>query len=81
MARSRRRTGTRGRVRRYRLKLTDHLMLAGIAGGGLYLILHHALSMPGGISWAFGVIAFGFALGNSLPTPRYRSPIAWRRRR
>ncbi|WP_395110589.1 hypothetical protein [Actinomadura sp. SCN-SB] len=89
-ARTRRGTRTRSTLRparrgsRTRLTFIDRFMLAGIAGGLVYLLLLHVVSVPVMFASAFGLIMFGFALGALVTVrrwPRLRSPIAWRPRR
>ncbi|WP_433465814.1 hypothetical protein [Spirillospora sp. CA-128828] len=74
------RRGTRTRTRRRRYTLLDHLMLAGISGGGVYVILH-LLVMPVPVAVLAAVLAAGFYLGAAVRVPRFRSPIVWRRGR
>lgn len=74
------RTRTRRRTRRRKTGLLDRLMVAGIIGGGLYMVLHQALAAPPKVAAVLALVAFGLALGSFLPTVRWRSPIVWRRR-
>ncbi|MFB4307025.1 hypothetical protein [Actinomadura sp. GTD37] len=78
MGRIRRRSRTR-RTGRRRYKLFDHLMLAGITGGGIYILLRVATA-PTVLAAIAGLIGVGFYLGTTMRTPRLRSPIVWRRR-
>ncbi|MDL4815458.1 hypothetical protein [Actinomadura opuntiae] len=57
------------------------LMLAGIVGGGVYLLLTYLLAAPVPVAAAAGLIGAGFYLGTNVRTPRFRSPITWRRGR
>lgn len=60
-----------------RTSLLDHLLVAGIIGGALYLLLHTVLTAPVPVAAAVGLVGFGFALGTEVRVPR----IVWRRRR
>jgi len=79
MVRARTRRRTR-RTRRRRYSLLDRLMLAGITGGGIYLVLG-LLTAPIPVAVIAGLIGAGFYLGQSVRAPRLRSPIVWRHRR
>ncbi|GLZ05283.1 hypothetical protein Acsp03_27490 [Actinomadura sp. NBRC 104412] len=78
-----RRPARRTRRGRFRLAFIDRFMLAGIAGGSVYLVLLHLLGVAPRPAAAFGLVVFGFALGvlarmRYLPRPRLR--ITWRSR-
>ncbi|MFB4300663.1 hypothetical protein [Actinomadura sp. NTSP31] len=61
--------------------MLDLLMVAGIVGGGVCLILHLLFAAPVPVATAAGFIGAGFYLGAVVRTPRFRSPITWRRHR
>lgn len=70
------RRGTRTRTRRHRYTVLDYLMLAGIVGGGIYLILTwFGVSVP--VAVVAGLIGAGYYLGASTRLRRPR--IVWRR--
>ncbi|MDL4814956.1 hypothetical protein [Actinomadura opuntiae] len=61
--------------------MLDLLMLAGIVGGGVYLLLTYLLAAPVPVASGAGLIGAGFYIGANVRTPRFRSPITWRRPR
>lgn len=75
------RRGTRTRrVRRRRYSVLDHLMLAGITGGGVYLVAR-LITVPAAVAAVGGVLAAGVYLGSHLGRITVRSPIVRRRGR
>lgn len=75
------RRGTRTRrVRRRRYTALDHFMLAGITGGGAYIVAR-LITVPAVLAAASGVLAAGVYLGSHLGRLTVRSPIVWRRGR
>ena len=79
MSQSRRaRRGTRTRTRRRRYTVLDYLLLAGIVGGGIYLILMW-FKAPVPVAVVAGLIGAGYYLGTNA-RPRYPR-IVWRRGR
>lgn len=75
------RRGTRTRRTRRRATVLDLLMVAGIVGGGVYLLLTYLLAVPVPVATGAGLIGAGFYVGTTVRTPRFRSPITWRRPR
>src|SRR5690606_2851874 len=79
MSQSRRaRRGTRTRTRRRRYTVLDYLLLAGIVGGGIYLILMW-FKAPVPVAVVAGLIGAGYYLGTNA-RPRYPR-LVWRRGR
>lgn len=85
------RTVGRGPARRsgrtrpgYRLAFIDRFMLAGSAGGAVYLVLLHPAHAPTGTATAAGFLVFAFSLGVLTTVkrlPRLRTVLGWRARR
>jgi hypothetical protein len=60
--------------------MLDRLMLAGIAGGTVYLLIYYPTHSATAAS-VLGLTVFGFSFGVLLSVrrmPRWRSPIEWR---
>ena len=75
------RRGTRPRrTRGRRYTALDYLMLAGIVGGGAYVILT-AFGIPVPVAAVIGVLGAGFYLGAAVGSVTVRSPLVWRRGR
>lgn len=74
------RRGTRTRTRTRRYTLIDHLMLAGITGGGAYIVAR-LFTVPVPVAVLGGVLAAGWYLGSNVGHLVVRSPIVWRRGR
>lgn len=75
---TRRGTGTRTRRRRY--SVLDRVMLAGITGGGAYLVAV-LFTVPVPVAVLGGVLAAGYYLGSTAGVVALRSPIVRRRGR
>ncbi|MFI0367567.1 hypothetical protein ACH35V_06780 [Actinomadura sp. 1N219] len=79
---------TGGRTRRtrrggYRLAFADRFMLAGSAGGAMYLLALHLVDLPTGTATAAGLLVFAFALGVLVTVkrlPRLRALLGRARR-
>jgi len=70
-----------GRVRRggRRYRLADHLLIAGIAGGFVYLALLYLVHAPAPVAWPVGVLGAGVVFGRIARLPHVRSPLVCRR--